>query len=62
MTMQVPLSAADRLQGTGAYALELTGVARHFGALLALSNINMRIVAGERRAVLGSNGADKTTL
>jgi branched-chain amino acid transport system ATP-binding protein len=53
---------AARLQGTGAYALELDGVARHFGALVALSAINMRIAAGERRAILGSNGAGKTTL
>ncbi len=54
--------AASRLQGTGAHALELSGVARHFGALVALSDIDMRIAAGERRAVLGSNGAGKTTL
>jgi branched-chain amino acid transport system ATP-binding protein len=54
--------AANRLQSTGAYALELDGVARHFGALVALSGITMRIAAGERRAVLGSNGAGKTTL
>ncbi|MBZ9995037.1 ABC transporter ATP-binding protein [Mesorhizobium sp. BH1-1-4] len=54
--------AANRLQSTGAYALELDGVARRFGALVALSGITMRIAAGERRAVLGSNGAGKTTL
>ncbi len=52
----------SRLQSSGAYALELDGVARHFGALVALSGISMRIAAGERRAVLGSNGAGKTTL
>jgi branched-chain amino acid transport system ATP-binding protein len=56
------MSITSRLQGSGAYALELDGVARHFGALVALSGINMRIAAGERRAVLGSNGAGKTTL
>ncbi|KGF67771.1 ABC transporter permease [Hoeflea sp. BAL378] len=54
--------AASRLQGTGAHALELDGVARHFGALVALTGITMRIAPGERRAVLGSNGAGKTTL
>ena len=53
---------ATRLEGTGAYALDLDGVARHFGALVALSGVSMRIAAGERRAVLGSNGAGKTTL
>jgi branched-chain amino acid transport system ATP-binding protein len=61
--IQAPqITAAERLSGTGAYALDLTGVSRHFGALVALSGINMRIAAGERRAVLGSNGAGKTTL
>jgi branched-chain amino acid transport system ATP-binding protein len=54
--------ALNRLQETGAHALELDGVARHFGALVALSDVTMRIAAGERRAVLGSNGAGKTTL
>ena len=36
--MQAPLTtAADRLQGTGSYALDLADVSRHFGALVALS-------------------------
>ena len=56
------MTTIPRLQDTGAYALELSDIARHFGALVALSGINMRIAAGERRAVLGSNGAGKTTL
>ena len=54
--------AADRLAGAGAHALDLTGVARHFGALVAQTDINLRIAAGERRAVLGSNGAGNSTL
>ena len=53
---------ASRLSGTGAYALELDGVTRRFGALVAMANVTMRVKAGERRAVLGSNGAGKTTL
>ncbi len=53
---------ASRLEGTGAHALELDGVARHFGPLVALSNVSMRLAAGERRAVLGSTGAGQTTL
>src|ERR1043165_86697 len=60
--MPEPAAAVSRLQGTGAHALELDGVARHFGALVALTGISMRIAAGERRAVLGSNGAGKTPL
>src|SRR3979411_912720 len=55
-------NVASRLSSTGAYALELEGVGRHFGALVALADINLRVCAGERRAVLGSNGAGKTTL
>lgn len=63
MMMQAPRQVTgERLQGTGAHALDLAGVSRHFGALVALSDVTMQIAAGERRAVLGSNGAGKTTL
>jgi branched-chain amino acid transport system ATP-binding protein len=55
-------TAASRLSTTGAYALELEGVGRQFGALVAMADISMKVAAGERRAVLGSNGAGKTTL
>ena len=55
-------TAASRLSSTGTHALELDGVGRQFGALVALEQITMRVAAGERRAVLGSNGAGKTTL
>ncbi|MEO8667127.1 MAG: ABC transporter ATP-binding protein [Bauldia sp.] len=58
--MAEPLRAS--LGDTGAYALELTGVGRRFGALTALADITMSVRAGERRAILGSNGAGKTTL
>jgi branched-chain amino acid transport system ATP-binding protein len=54
--------AAERLSSNSAYALELEGVGRQFGALVALADIDLRVGAGERRAVLGSNGAGKTTL
>jgi branched-chain amino acid transport system ATP-binding protein len=50
------------LGDTGAYALELDGVGRRFGALTALTDVSLSVRAGERRAVLGSNGAGKTTL
>ena len=62
--MDEPGTAVSRtaLPQAGQYALELTGVSRHFGALVAMADIDMTVRAGERRAVLGSNGAGKTTL
>jgi branched-chain amino acid transport system ATP-binding protein len=55
-------SVAARISSNSAFALELEGVGRRFGALVALADVNLRVGAGERRAVLGSNGAGKTTL
>src|SRR5437667_12740180 len=46
---------------TGA-ARELRGVTRLFGALAALTDVTLTVRPGERRAVLGSNGAGTTTL
>jgi branched-chain amino acid transport system ATP-binding protein len=60
MSMAEPV--ATMLSESGAYALELFGVGRRFGALTALADVTMSVRAGERRAVLGSNGAGKTTL
>jgi branched-chain amino acid transport system ATP-binding protein len=58
--------AGDRAAGLGsnnaAYALELRGVTKLFGALAAISDVTISVRPGERRAVLGSNGAGKTTL
>ena len=56
------IATAPSFSDTGAYALELRGVGRRFGALTALADIDLLVRAGERRAVLGSNGAGKTTL
>jgi branched-chain amino acid transport system ATP-binding protein len=56
-------AVAERLAAAGAaYALELRGVSRSFGALVALAEVDLQIGVGERRAILGSNGAGKTTL
>jgi branched-chain amino acid transport system ATP-binding protein len=56
-------SIADRLSAAGsANALELRGVTRRFGALAALTDVTLSVRPGERRALLGSNGAGKTTV
>ncbi|MHC2308681.1 ABC-type molybdenum transport system ATPase subunit/photorepair protein PhrA [Bradyrhizobium elkanii] len=53
-------SVAQRLSVVGAgAALELRGVTRLFGALAALTDVTITVRPGERRAVLGSNGAGK---
>jgi heme exporter protein A len=43
-------------------AIELRGVARHFGERSALSGVSVRVAPGKTLAVLGRNGAGKSTL
>jgi branched-chain amino acid transport system ATP-binding protein len=42
--------------------LELDGLTRRFGGIVAVDNVTMRVEAGEVRAVIGPNGAGKSTL
>jgi branched-chain amino acid transport system ATP-binding protein len=42
--------------------LELKGVAKRFGGLRALSDVNMTVMPGEFVSVIGPNGAGKSTL
>jgi branched-chain amino acid transport system ATP-binding protein len=46
----------------GHAALELAGVTKAFGGLLAVQNVTMSVSERERQAVIGPNGAGKTTL
>jgi branched-chain amino acid transport system ATP-binding protein len=41
--------------------LQVQGVSKHFGSLIALNNISMTVEPGELRAIIGPNGAGKTT-
>ncbi|MDO9284962.1 MAG: ABC transporter ATP-binding protein [Aquabacterium sp.] len=43
------------------YMLEAKGLEKRFGAVVAASDINIGITAGERVSLIGSNGAGKTT-
>lgn len=42
--------------------LVMTGVAKRFGATVALSNVDLRVTSGEIHALVGENGAGKSTL
>jgi ABC-type branched-subunit amino acid transport system ATPase component len=47
---------------TTEHLLELTGVAKHFGGLYALSGLDLHVDAGEIVSVIGPNGAGKSTM
>jgi len=42
--------------------LQVDGLTKRYGALVALDNVSMHVQKGEVRAVIGPNGAGKTTL
>src|SRR6202035_4516912 len=42
--------------------LELNGLTKRYGGIVAVDHVTMRIEAGEVRAVIGPNGAGKTSL
>jgi branched-chain amino acid transport system ATP-binding protein len=41
--------------------LEIRNVSKHFGSLVAVDGVSLNVAAGELRAVIGQNGAGKTT-
>lgn len=45
----------------GAPVLETKGISIHFGGLVAVDDVNVRIASGEVVGIIGANGAGKTT-
>lgn len=44
------------------FALETRNVDKYFGGVVAASNVNLQVSAGELRCIIGPNGAGKSTL
>ena len=43
-------------------AIELRGVSKRFGSVVANKNVNLTVRRGEILSILGENGSGKTTL
>ncbi|HEY0642417.1 MAG TPA: ATP-binding cassette domain-containing protein, partial [Nocardioides sp.] len=46
----------------GRTAVDVVGVTKRYGPLVAVDDLSLRVAAGEVYGVLGPNGAGKTTL
>ncbi|WP_319450808.1 MULTISPECIES: ATP-binding cassette domain-containing protein [unclassified Mycobacterium] len=62
MSTTVEAPVADVPSGGDTPLIELKGVGKSYGNIIALKDINLRVGAGQVTGVLGDNGAGKSTL
>ena len=60
MTAAPADTAAAMADGRPADALRVEGIAKKFGALTALRNVNLHLAKGEVLGLIGDNGAGKS--
>jgi spermidine/putrescine transport system ATP-binding protein len=60
-TTQPSLPASSSAGGGGVAAIELTGVTKHYGDVLAVDDLDVQIAQGEFFALLGPSGCGKTS-
>src|SRR5262249_56826165 len=46
----------------GPFVLQVNGLKKHFGGVQAVNGVDLAVPAGDRRAIIGPNGAGQTTL